>query len=97
MSIGLIATLKIQDDKVAEFEALFRDHAKRVREAEPGNLAYQLTKSRTEPNTYKVIEIYKDQEALTYHRGREDIRAAGPKLSEMLAGPPEAEYLDGVD
>jgi quinol monooxygenase YgiN len=97
MSIGLIATLKIQDGKEAEFEAFFSEHARRVRAGEPGNLAYQLTKSRTEPNTYKVLEVYKDQEALTHHRDREDIRAAGPKLIKMLAGQPEVEYLDGVD
>jgi len=97
MSIGLIATLRIQDGKGAEFEALFSEHSRQVRAGEPGNLAYQLTKSRTEPNTYKVLEVYKDQEALNLHRDAEHIRAARPKLGPMLAGPPEVEYLDGVD
>jgi quinol monooxygenase YgiN len=94
--IGVIATLRIQDGKADEFEGVFRDLAAQVRANEPGNLAYQLTKSRTEANTYKVLELYKDQDALTHHGGTEYFRAAGPKLGPCLAGRPEIEYLDGV-
>jgi quinol monooxygenase YgiN len=96
MSIGVIATLKIQDGKSGEFEAVFSELAKQVRANEPGNLAYQLTKSRTEPNTYKVLELYKDQDALTHHGGTDYFKAAGPKLGAVLGGRPEVEYLDGV-
>ena len=94
--IGVIAVLKVQDGKADEFEAVFRDLAAQVRANEPGNLAYQLTKSRTEANTYKVLELYKDQDALTHHGGTDYFRAAGPKLGPCLAGRPEIEYLDGV-
>ena len=97
MSIGIIATLKIQDGKGPEFEAFFGELAKQVRANEPGNLAYQLTKSRNDPNTYKVLELYKDQDAVTHHGGTEYFKAAGPKFGAVLAGRPEIEYLDGVD
>ena len=96
MTIGIIATLKIQDGKGAEFEAFFGELAKQVRANEPGNLAYQLTKSRTEPNTYKVMELYTDQEAITHHGGTDYFKAAGPKFGAVLAGRPEIEQLDGV-
>ena len=96
MSIGVIATLKIQESKADDFEAFFGELAKQVRANEPGNLAYQLTKSRTEPNTYKVLEIYKDQDALTHHGGTDYFKAAGPKFGAVLGGRPEIEYLDGV-
>ena len=96
MSIGVIATLKIQADKTDEFEGFFTELASQVRANEPGNLAYQLTKSRTEPGTYKVLEIYKDQDALTHHGGTDYFKAAGPKFGAVLAGRPEIEYLDGV-
>ena len=96
MSIGVIATLKIQDGKGAEFEAFFTELAEQVRACEAGNLAYQLTKSRTEPSTYKVLEVYKDQDALTHHGGTDYFKAAGPKFAAVLAGRPEIEYLDGV-
>ena len=94
--IGIVATLKVQDGKGAEFEGVFRDLAEKVRANEPGNLMYQLTKSRADPNTYKVLELYKDQDAVTLHGGTEYFRAAGPKMGPCLAGRPEIEYLDGV-
>jgi quinol monooxygenase YgiN len=96
MTIGIVATLKVQDGKNAEFEAIFTALAAQVRANEPGNLAYQLTKSRTDPNTYKVLELYTDEDAVKLHGGTEYFKAAGPKMGPCLAGRPEIEYLDGV-
>ena len=96
MTIGVIAKLPIQEGKTAEFEAFFTELQSQGRANEPGNIAYQLTKSRTEPNVYKVLELYKDQEALTHHGGTDYFKAAGPKFGAVLAGRPEIEYLDGV-
>lgn len=96
MTIGVIARIVVQEGKTAEFEAVFTDLARQVRANEPGNIAYQLTKSRTEPNVYKVLEIYKDQDALTAHASAEHFKAAGPSLGAVLAGRPEIEYLDAV-
>jgi quinol monooxygenase YgiN len=94
--IGVNATLKVQDGKNAEFEGVFRDLVAQVRANEKGNLAYALTKSRADPNTYKVLELYTDQAALDHHGQTDYFRAAGPKLGPCLAGRPEIEYLDGV-
>jgi quinol monooxygenase YgiN len=96
MTIGIVATLKVQDGKGAEFEAVFKELGEKVRANEPGCLAYQLTKSRADANTYKVLELYADQDALTHHGGTDYFRAAGPKLGPCLAGRPEIETLDGV-
>ena len=97
MSIGVIATLRIQEGKTEEFETFATELARQVRANEPGNLAYQLTKSRTEPNTYRFLEVYKDQDALTHHGGTDYFKAAGPKFAAVLGGRPEIEYLDGID
>jgi quinol monooxygenase YgiN len=94
--IGVIVRLRIQEGKAGEFEAFFAELAGQVRANEPGNVAYQLTKSRTEANTYKVLELYKDQDALTHHGGTDYFKAAGPKFAAVLGGRPEIEYLDGV-
>ena len=61
--IGVIAVLKIKEGSEAQFEAGFKALAAKVKANEPGNLAYQLTKSRADPLTYKVLELYKDQDA----------------------------------
>jgi quinol monooxygenase YgiN len=94
--IGIVATLKVQDGKGAEFEAIFKDLAEQVRANEAGCLMYQLTKSRADPNTYKVLELYKDQDSLTHHGQTEYFRAAGPKMGPCMGGRPEIEYLDAV-
>jgi quinol monooxygenase YgiN len=94
--IGIVATLKVQDGKNAEFEGVFKDLVAQVRANEKGCLAYALTKSRADPNTYKVLELYTDQAALDHHGQTDYFRAAGPKLGPCLAGRPEIEYLDGV-
>jgi quinol monooxygenase YgiN len=95
--IGVIATLKVQEGKGAEFEAVFTELAKQVRANEPGNLVYQLTKSRTDPTVYKVLEIYQDQDALSGHGQSEHFKAAGPKMAPFMGGRPEIEYLDAVE
>lgn len=94
--IGVIATLKVAEGKNAEFEAIFTELGAQVRANEPGCLAYQLTKSRTDGQVYKVLELYKDQDALTAHGQTEYFKAAGPKMGPCLGGRPEIELLDGV-
>lgn len=95
--IGVIATLKVQAGKAAEFEAAFRDLSAQVKANEPGCLSYQLTRSRAEPDTYKVLELYKDQEAVTHHGQTAYFQAAGAKLGVTLASMPDIEYLDAVE
>jgi len=97
MGIGIVATLKVQDGKNAEFETVFKDLAGKVRANEPGCLMYQLTRSQSDPNTYKVLELYKDAESLTQHGQSDYFRAAGPKLGPCLAGRTEIERLDTVE
>ncbi len=94
--IGIVATLKVQDGKGAEFEPLFNELAQKVRANEPGNLLFQLTRSRTDANTYKVLELYRDQEALNAHGQTEYSRELGRKMVPFMAGRPELEYLDAV-
>jgi quinol monooxygenase YgiN len=95
--IGVVAVLKIKEGTEAQFEAGFKELAEKVRANEPGNIFYQLTKSRSEPLTYKVLELYADEEALKHHGQTEYFRAAGGTVfAPVLAGRPEIEYLDAV-
>lgn len=97
MSIALVVTLTVQDGKGEELEGVFRELAAKVRANEPGNQAYKLAKSRTEPNVYKVLEIYADQDALTAHGQSDHFKTLSPKMGPCLAGRPAMEMLDGID
>ena len=92
--IGLIATLRVKDGMTQEFETLFGQLATQVRANESGNLVYQLCRSRTEADTYKVLEVYRDEEAVEAHRASEHFRGSG--LGPMLNGRPDVEVLDAI-
>ncbi len=95
--IGIVATLKVQVEKAAEFEAVFVALTATVKANEPGCLVYQLTKSRTEPGTYKVLELYTDADAVKAHGQTDYFKAAGAKMGPTMAGAPVIEYLDAVE
>jgi quinol monooxygenase YgiN len=92
-----VAKLFVQEAKAAEFEGVFLDLAAKVKANEPGCIAYQLTKSRTEPGVYKVLELYANEDALKHHGGTDYFKAAGAAMGPTMAGRPEIEYLDGVE
>ncbi len=94
--IGIIATLKIQAGKASEFEPIFLELVAKVRANEPGNLLYQLAKSRTEADTYKVMELYSDQDAVAAHGKTDYFRELGRKMGPCMAGAPAVEYFDAV-
>lgn len=95
--IGILATINVQDGKQADFEAVFLELTAKVRENEPGNLLYQLTKTRTDATAYKVLELYKDQDAVTAHGASEYFKELGRKMGSFMAGRPEIEYLDACE
>jgi quinol monooxygenase YgiN len=94
--IAILATIKVQPDKAKEFEAAFAGMTAAVKADEPGNIIYQLVKSRAEAGLYKVMELYKDQAALDVHGKSDAFKAAAGGMGGALAGKPEIEYLDGV-
>ena len=96
MAIGVIASIKVLDGKQADFEAVFTDLAARVRANEPGNKLYQLCKSKTDPTTYVVMELYDDEAALKAHTQTAHYKAAGPKIGPLAGGPPDVQLYETV-
>lgn len=95
--IGVVATLKVQAGKEADFEATFKDLRDKVQSNEDGNLQYDLTRSKADAQTYVIMEKYASQEALEAHGQTEYFKAAGPALGTVLAGAPDIQYLDILD
>ena len=94
-AIGVIATLRVQPGKEADFEAAFADLAAAVNADEPGNSYYRLFRTE-EAGVYKVLECYDDQAALDAHRASDHFRSSGARLGPCLAGAPEIETLSAV-
>ena len=89
MTIGLIATIKVQSGKGAEFEAAFGKLQAAVRAGEPGNLQYDLFRSKDEADTYVVYEQYADEAALEAQRSAPHARTLGAAVGATLAGRPQ--------
>jgi quinol monooxygenase YgiN len=96
MPIALLAKLKVQPGKDAEFEAAAKEMIATVRTAEPGTLAYILHKNTKDPTEFIYYEVYKDQEAFEAHGKTDHMRAFGGKIGAILAGRPELTFISEV-
>lgn len=96
MTIGVIARVTVVDGKGPEFEKAFAVQAKGVRENEPGNKMYQLTKSREDPNVYVVMELYDSDADLDAHRTAPHMVANRPAMAGLIGGKTTVEILDAV-
>lgn len=94
--IGIVATIRVVEGAGPGIEEVFREIRSAVRDNEPGNIVFDFFRSQTEPNTYKVLEIYRDQAALEAHRANDAVKVIAPKMAPFRDGPTQAEYLDGI-
>ncbi|MCF8470846.1 MAG: antibiotic biosynthesis monooxygenase [Parvibaculum sp.] len=95
--IGVVATLKVQPGKEAEFEKVFGELRAKVKANEKGCLQYDVFKSKSDVSTFVVMEQYASQADLDAHGKSEYFRAAGPALGAVLGGAPELLFLDKVE
>ena len=85
---------KVAPGKNADFEKAISEMLLGVRQKEPGNVYCDLLHLPQDPQTYVIIERYKDVEASKAHVESEYIKKLGAALkSGLLDGPPEAQEL----
>jgi|KBSSwiStaDraftv2_1062776.scaffolds.fasta_scaffold04609_9 quinol monooxygenase YgiN len=95
--IAIIATFEVQAGKEAEFEAECRALAEKVRANEPGNTLYQLVRAKRSPQTYRMMELYADKDAVKLHGGTDYFLAGIERIKATLSAEPVIELLDTVD
>jgi quinol monooxygenase YgiN len=88
-----VVKFKIKAGKAAAFEQAFREMSAGVREHEPGNIYYELYRTNDEPQTYVVLEHYKDAAAVAAHGKSPHAQKLIAALRDMLDGPPQAQRL----
>ena len=93
--VAVVATLKIQDGKEAEFEEVMKELAGQVRANESGCQLYQICRSR-KAGTYVVMERYDDMEAFQAHSKTDYFKAAGARMAPCFAGAPEIEIMEEI-
>ena len=91
--LHVVATLPIKPEKAAEFETMFAELARQVREKEKGCERYELCRSTVNPSTYVVVERYSDQAALGEHSKTPYFLAFMGKMGDFIAGAPQIDVL----
>ncbi len=86
---AFVVQFKVKPGQNAAFEQVFRDMEQKVRDNEPGNLSYDLY--RTGPQTYVIVERYRDRAAVTAHQ--KDAGGLMTQLNDLLDGRPTFQVL----
>ena len=93
--ITLMATLKAKKGQEDALEAAMVQLVKQV-EAEDGTLEYVLNRSTTDPASFMVFEVYKDNDALTHHASTDYFKAAMKESAAFLESKPGMEFYTEV-
>lgn len=94
--IGIIAELKALPGESDTLLAIMAEAAALVTHNEPGCLFYEVCRSRSDSDCFKLFEIYADQASLDAHRTMPYFATIGSRLASVLAAPPQVEILDAL-
>ncbi len=86
--VTFIAHLHVRPENAAPFEALMTYVADMTRQHEPGVAYYGFSKSVDEPDTYVVVEVYKDAQVQAEHMTKDWVRDSLPKSAHLIEGKP---------
>jgi quinol monooxygenase YgiN len=87
--ITFVVHLRVKPERAAELEALLANVCEKVRQHEPRVAYYAFARSVEEPNTYVVVEVYRDPEARSAHMLTEWVQESLPKAALLIDGKPD--------
>jgi quinol monooxygenase YgiN len=93
---GVTVTMTVREGQREIFEILLKKLAEAVRIHEPQNLVYNVLRSRTQPNNFRIVEIYASKEAFKAHIGAGYVNELNPAIQATLADAAQMEMLDVV-
>jgi quinol monooxygenase YgiN len=88
-----VVKFKAKPGKNAQMEAAFREMQAAVRANEPGNVQYDFFVEAGDPQTYVIIERYKDQAAMQAHGASEHGKKLIAQLRDLQDGRADATAL----
>jgi len=89
----MVVKFRAKPGKSAEMKAFWLEMQKEVAHSEPGNVQYDLLVMAGDPDVYVIIEHYKDAAAVAAHGKSDKAKAMFAKLGELMAGAPQADYM----
>lgn len=86
--ITFIVHLEVPSENAAAFEEMMTHVATMSLEREPGVVHYAFAKSVDDPQTYVVVEVYRDQAACDAHGETDWVRESVPQSLNLITGMP---------
>jgi quinol monooxygenase YgiN len=90
--IYVVATLTIKPETRADFIAAATACIQETRK-EPGNIAYDLHESVTDPAKMAFVEQWQDEAALVPHRAADHMKTFGRVVVKCITAPPKIEVI----
>jgi quinol monooxygenase YgiN len=90
--IYVVATLTIKPETRAEFIAAATACIKETRK-EPGNIAYDMNESVTDPARMVFVEQWENAEAMGPHGKADHMKAFGRIAVKCMTAPPKIEII----
>jgi quinol monooxygenase YgiN len=87
--ISFLVHLRVRPQNAAALEALLADVAAKSFAQEPGVLYYAFARSVDEPDTYVVMEVYRDAAAQAAHMATAWVRDSLPQSARLIEGAPQ--------
>jgi quinol monooxygenase YgiN len=87
--ITFIARMRVKPENAAAFEAMMTHVRDQTLANEPGVAYYEWSKGVDEPDTYLVVEVYRDVAAQAAHMATEWVTQSLPKAASLIDGRPE--------
>jgi quinol monooxygenase YgiN len=96
MVSGAVSTTKVKAGKAAEFERLVRALQAKVKAREPGNLIWELWRLNGAPDTYKMVELYRDQAAYDEHSASVHVTQSNEAIMACIEEL-ETQFVSGLE
>jgi quinol monooxygenase YgiN len=93
--IKIIAKMPVQPDKIPAFQALAKELVAKSA-AEEGNVSYSLNVSQADPNTFAIIECWKDQAAIDFHNNTPHFTTLLPQMSALCSSEVIIDLYDEI-
>jgi quinol monooxygenase YgiN len=95
--ITFIAHLRVSLENASAFEAMLSRVAAMTHEHEPGVVYYEFAKSVDDPDTYVVIEVYKNAQVHAAHMASAWVRELLPVSARLIQGKPHIRQYVSAD
>jgi quinol monooxygenase YgiN len=86
--ITFIALFRVPPENAAAFEELLT-YVVTMSNTEPGVVFYGFARSVDAADTYSVVEVYQDQDAVASHGQSDWVTESVPKFLDLIEGMPD--------